>query len=171
MQNNFEYCLNKLLAPSREGGFVNDPQDPGGITNHGVTMKVWEEWVGRTSNEEEMRNLTIDDVAPLYKARYWDVVGGDELPGGVDHVVFDCAVNGGVKRAGRLLQACMGMEQDGVIGQETIIGTEQVEPQDLINEFSQRRLQYLQALPTFGHFGKGWTRRVNEVEEEAKQIA
>jgi len=63
------------------------------------------------------------------------------------------------------------MEQDGVIGQETIIGTEQVEPQDLINEFSQRRLQYLQALPTFGHFGKGWTRRVNEVEEEAKQIA
>jgi len=66
---NYEHCLHLLLE--HEGGFVNHPSDPGGITNHGVTKKVYEDWVGREVSEQEMRDLTVDDVAPIYKNNYW----------------------------------------------------------------------------------------------------
>ena len=70
MSSNFEACLAKLLV--HEGGFVNDNRDNGGMTNLGVTIKVWEEWVGHGVSEKEMRNLRPAMVAPLYKRKYWD---------------------------------------------------------------------------------------------------
>ena len=66
---NFDKCLKMLLK--HEGGFVNHPDDPGGITNLGVTKKVYDEWIGRESTEQEMRDLTPDDVGPIYKKNYW----------------------------------------------------------------------------------------------------
>ena len=65
MKENFDECLKMLLV--HEGGFINHPRDPGGITNFGVTKRVWEQWVGRKVTEQEMRNLKPSDVAPLYK--------------------------------------------------------------------------------------------------------
>ena len=62
------------LTLRHEGGFVNDPDDPGGITNLGVTKKTWEEWTGKEATEDDMRALTVEDVAPLYKLRYWDIL-------------------------------------------------------------------------------------------------
>jgi lysozyme family protein len=91
MQSNFEPCLALMLA--HEGGFVNHPQDPGGMTNLGVTKRVWEEWVGHEVDEKQMRALTPETVAPLYKRKYWDAVRADDLVAGVDYVVFDVAVN------------------------------------------------------------------------------
>ena len=77
MRQNFEHCLKMLLK--HEGGFVNHPDDPGGITNHGVTKKVYEKWVGREVSEQEMRDLTHEDVAPIYKKNYWDRLRADDL--------------------------------------------------------------------------------------------
>ena len=91
MHKNFDKCLSMLLH--HEGGFVNHPKDPGGMTNLGVTKKVYEAWVGKEVNEETMRGLTFVDVAPLYKKKYWDRVRGDDLPSGVDWCAFDWAVN------------------------------------------------------------------------------
>ena len=82
MKENFDNCLIMLLK--HEGGFVNHPKDPGGMTNLGVTKAVYDKWVGRTSTEQDMRNLTPEDVAPIYKKNYWDRVKGDDLPSGVD---------------------------------------------------------------------------------------
>ena len=65
MKENFEVALKALLK--HEGGFVNHPADPGGMTNLGVTKKVWEEFVGHAVDEQAMRNLTPETVAPLYK--------------------------------------------------------------------------------------------------------
>ena len=73
MKENFEVALKALLK--HEGGFVNHPADPGGMTNLGVTKKVWEEFVGHAVDEQTMRNLTPETVAPLYKKRYWDEIG------------------------------------------------------------------------------------------------
>ena len=70
MKENFDECLKMLLY--HEGGFVNHPKDPGGITNLGVTKRVWEDWKGTEVSEQDMRDLTPEDVAPLYKKRYWD---------------------------------------------------------------------------------------------------
>lgn len=169
MMTNFDDALKALLK--HEGGFVNHPKDPGGMTNLGVTKRVWEEWVGHPVGEEDMRALTPEKVAPLYKAKYWDKVYGDKLPHGVDLCVFDCAVNSGVSRAAKLLQRAVGVDDDGVIGNMTLQACEAVDAELIIQRFSEERLAFLQALPTFATFGKGWSRRVAEVKAQAQNLA
>ncbi len=169
MRTNFEDALAALLK--HEGGYVNHPSDPGGMTNLGVTKRVWEEWVNRPVDETEMRSLTPDTVAPLYKAKYWDMVHGDQLPSGVDLCVFDCAVNSGVKRAAKFLQRAVGVDDDGVIGRGTLAAVEALAPEEIIDRFCAERLSFLEALPTFATFGKGWSRRVAGVKTESLNLA
>ena len=168
MQSNFNRSL--LLLLQHEGGYVNHPSDPGGMTNLGVTAKVWESWVGHPVDEKQMRALTSDDVAPLYKRKYWDACRADELVSGLDYAVFDCAVNSGVGRAVKLLQGCVGVTVDGGIGPATMAAVNQAVPTSLIEDFSNARLNFLRALNTWPTFGKGWERRVNEVEAESLRM-
>ena len=163
MKDNFEQCL--ALVLKHEGGFVNHPKDPGGMTNLGVTKKVWEEYVGHPVDEAAMRALGPSDVAPLYKKNYWDKIKGDDLPSGVDYACFDLAVNSGVGRAAKLLQQAVGVSADGVIGPATLDAIEKANHRDLATEICERRQKFLESLPTFATFGKGWTRRVQEVEK------
>ena len=170
MQANFESSLEKLLV--HEGGFVNHPDDPGGMTNLGVTIKVWEEWVGHPVSEKEMRNLTPLMVGPLYKRKYWDACHADELISGVDYCVFDVAVNSGVGRAVKLLQSCVGATPDGGYGSITsaLVKKAEENPVKLIEDYCAKRLEFLQLLKAFPTFGKGWTRRVEEVKAEALKM-
>ena len=165
MKENFDDALKALLK--HEGGYVNHPQDPGGMTNLGVTKRVWEEFVGHEVDEQTMRGLTPDDVAPLYKKRYWDAVRGDDLPSGVDLCVFDCAVNSGVGRASKFLQKALGVADDGKIGPGTLAAVASKDPKELVESFCDQRQAFLEGLPTFATFGKGWSRRVSEVREQA----
>ena len=169
MRTNFEDALAALLK--HEGGYVNHPADPGGMTNLGVTKRVWEEWKGHAVDEAEMRALTPEKVGPLYKAKYWDMVHGDQLPSGVDLCVFDCAVNSGVKRASKLLQRAVGVDDDGVIGRATLAAVETLSAEEIIDRFCAERLSFLEALPTFATFGKGWSRRVAGVKTESLNLA
>lgn len=163
--DNFDQCL--ALVLKHEGGFVNNPKDPGGMTNLGVTKKVWEEWVSHPVDEPTMKALGPMDVAPLYKKMYWDKIKGDELPSGVDYACFDLAVNSGVSRAIKTLQKALGVSADGVIGQATLDAIESSNHRDLATEICDIRLNFLQSLPTFATFGAGWSRRVSEVEATA----
>lgn len=163
MKENFERALAAVLH--HEGGFVNHPSDPGGMTNLGCTKKVWEEWVGHEVDEKAMRALTPADVAPLYKAKYWDKIKGDELPNGVDYVVFDCAINSGPGRAIKFLQGCVGADMDGALGPKTLAAVRAADAKALVEDYAKRRLSFLQDLPTWGTFGKGWGRRVAEVQQ------
>ena len=169
MQDNFEECL--ALVLKHEGGYVNNPRDPGGMTNLGVTKKVWEEWVGHSVDEAAMRALGPADVAPLYKKNYWDKIRGNDLPLGVDYACFDLAVNSGTGRAARILQACCGVNQDGAIGPATLTAVEKQSPMDLAQQICENRLEFLQALPTWTTFGRGWGRRVDEVKKVAMDMA
>jgi lysozyme family protein len=169
MTGNFEQCLALVLRS--EGGFVNNPSDPGGMTNLGVTKKTWEAWVGHSVDEAAIRALGPADVAPLYKKNYWNAVQGDSLPMGVDYAVFDCAVNSGTARAAKILQTILGVPVDGVIGPQTIEAVDDENPRDIVTRFCDRRLQFLQILPTFDKFGNGWTRRVSQVEQTAFNMA
>ena len=170
MNSNFNKCLELLLA--HEGGFVNHPSDPGGMTNLGVTARVWEEWVGHDVDEKQMRALTHADVAPLYKRKYWDACRADELVSGVDYCVFDVAVNSGVGRAVKLLQSVVGATPDGGYGSITsaLVKEAEKDPARLIEVYCTKRLEFLQSLKTFSVFGKGWSRRVAEVKEEALKM-
>ena len=87
MKDNFDRCREMLLH--YEGGFVNHPKDPGGMSNLGVTRATLEQYRGRHVTEEEMRSLTPVDVPSLYKTEYWDKVRGDDLPRGIDWAAFD----------------------------------------------------------------------------------
>lgn len=169
MQDNFDNVL--ALVLKEEGGFVNDPQDPGGMTNLGVTKRVWEGFVGHPVDEAEMRALTPASVGPLYKQNYWDKVHGDDLPRGLDYAVMDLAVNSGTGRAAKFLQQACGIEDDGVIGPGTMAAINAANPVDLIDKVCNHRLAFLQSLPTFAHFGKGWTARVVRVKATSEQMA
>ncbi len=166
MKENFDIALKYVLK--HEGGYVNHPSDPGGMTNLGVTAKVWEEWTKKSATEAVMRSLTPAEVAPLYKRNYWDAVRADDLVSGLDYCVFDCAVNSGTRRAIRILQGCVGSTVDGSLGPNTMGAVARfTDTKQLIEDFSNERLEFLQSLPTFSTFGRGWTRRVNEVKDEA----
>ena len=165
MRENFAKALEHVLK--HEGGYVNHPADPGGMTNLGVTKRVWEEWVGHPVDEKAMRSLTPAQVVPLYKRKYWDKIKGDDLPAGVDYVVFDAAVNSGPGRAAKWLQACVGAEVDGEIGPKTLAAVAAFEG-DLVDDYSKRRLSFLMDLPHWGTFGKGWSRRVADVQSNSR---
>ncbi len=154
-----------------EGGYVNHPSDPGGRTNLGVTQRVWEEWVGHEVDEAAMRALTQAMVEPLYRAKYWHAVRGDELPAGVDMCVFDVAVNSGPGRAARLLQAAVGVTVDGGIGPKTVAAAVAKPAAETIDAICNAREAFLRALPTFSVFGVGWLARVERVRREAKSFA
>jgi lysozyme family protein len=168
MNQNFDKALAAVLV--HEGGYVNNPKDPGGMTNLGCTKTVWEEHCGHPVDEKAMRALTPADVGPLYKRKYWDKVKGDELPSGVDYVVFDAAINSGPGRAAKWLQACVGVEPDGGIGPKTLAAVQAFNSKQLIEDYTKRRLSFLMDLPTWDTFGRGWTRRVLEVEDTALKL-
>jgi len=165
MKENFVDALIHVLK--HEGGWSHHKLDPGGMTNLGVTKAVWEEWVGRESSEKEMRSLTPEMVAPLYRRKYWDKIQGDHLPNGIDHAVFDLAVNSGPGRAAKFLQELVGVKADGAIGPMTLTAVAKEEPYALIKAYNATRQAFLESLPTFATFGKGWSTRVAGVNTEA----
>jgi lysozyme family protein len=166
MKENFDTALKAILH--HEGGYVNHPADPGGMTNLGVTKRVWEEWVGHEVDEQTMRGLTPEIVGPMYRAKYWDKIKGDDLPDGVDYIVFDASINSGPARAAKWLQGVVGAYADGAIGPGTLKAVAAFPADDLIHAYQAKRLDFLQNLPTWGTFGKGWGRRVAEVTSTAQ---
>jgi lysozyme family protein len=168
MQSNWGNAFKMMLAS--EGGYVNHPSDPGGMTNLGVTKRVWEEWVGRESNEKEMRSLTPEMVEPLYKRKFWDACKCDDLPSGIDYLVFDFAVNAGVGRSAKILQTAVGATPDGGIGPMTLASVNAIPEAELIEKFSQAKEDFYRSLNTFETFGKGWLNRVAAVKVKATSM-
>jgi lysozyme family protein len=168
MNSNWDNALAAVLH--HEGSFVHHKDDPGGMTNLGCTKAVWEEWCGHPVTEQDMRDLQPSDVAPLYKSKYWDRVKGDDLPSGVDYIVFDAAINSGAGRAAKWLQECVGTQPDGAIGPMSLQAARSMVAADLINLYCNKRLAFLKELKTWDVFGKGWERRVEDVRSAALKM-
>ena len=169
MSNKFSEALEIILH--HEGGYVNHPKDPGGETNMGVTKRVYEEWGGT----KDMKDLTFEDVAPIYKKNYWDRVKGDDLSSGLDLCIFDFGVNAGTGRAAKFIQKMIGVTADGGIGPQTLRALGIYEEEvggvaEVIKEYQIRRQEYYESLSTFKTFGRGWTRRVNETTQSALKL-
>ena len=168
---NFQPCLDIVLQ--EEGGFVNDPRDPGGATNYGVTLSALQHWVGqsRVVLVQDVRDLTPTTVAPIYQAGFWQPVRGDLLPLGVDLATFDFGVNSGPGTAIRALQQAVGASVDGLIGPNTLIAVGKVPPATLIGEISAARETLLRGLSNFSTFGGGWMARVEKIRAKALAMA
>ena len=168
MKNNYDKCLETILH--HEGGYVNHPKDPGGETNLGVTKRVYQEHGGT----KDMKDLLVEDVAPIYKKGYWDKMKGDDLPGGLDLCVFDFGVNAGPGRAAKFLQSMIGTTVDGGIGPNTLAKVEEYVREngeaESVEKYQSMRQKYYEQLSTFATFGKGWTRRVEETTKLALDI-
>jgi lysozyme family protein len=170
---NWDFAFTKMIG--HEGGFTDDPRDPGntlpdgrpGCTNLGVTQRAWEAYVGKQVTHDEMRALTPATVKPFYKTQYWDKVRGDELPHGVDYVVFDTCVNSGPSRATKMLQEALGANPDGILGPMTLMAVRAVQPDALVSDVCERRLAFMKSLPRWDTYGNGWERRVQETEKYA----
>ena len=174
----FRIALAETL--SHEGGFVNHPRDPGGMTNLGVTRKTWAAWTGRRVQdvtEAEMRALSIEQVMIVYHRNYWLAVRGDELPPGVNLMVFDIGVNSGPQRAVKMLQKAINqlgrvkVTVDGRMGPKTLSAAAKADSLDLIKEIAGTRLWFYFDLSTFRTFGKGWMRRLMDVSIDAGIMA
>ena len=149
------------LILKHEGGYVNHPKDPGGATNKGVTQATYDNWRARSGlAKQSVRKITDAEVAEIYRVQYWDKIGGDDLPAGVDYAVFDFAVNSGPARAARYLQKCVGAARDGLVGNETISKAAELDEVDLIADLCRERLKFVRGLKTYKTFGRGWERRI-----------
>lgn len=170
MRDNFPAALAAVLE--HEGGFVNNPRDPGGATNRGVTQEVYDDWrVSQALAKRGVRAINDYETAAIYKRQYWNACRCDDLPSGVDYCVFDFAVNSGVNRASRYLQKAVSVADDGHIGPQTLAAVATLSPTELIEAICAARLDFLKHLSTFDTFGRGWERRVVEVEGKAEAMA
>lgn len=157
-----------------EGGYVNDPFDPGGATNKGITFRVYDGYRQRKGlPTQDVRNITAAEISDIYKLQYWDAVKGDILPAGVDYVLFDGGIMSGPSQSIKWLQRALGnVVVDGQMGQATLAAVaEHPNKPALIDAICDRRMAFLRALRTFGRFGKGWTQRVEGVREVGKSWA
>jgi lysozyme family protein len=165
MNQNFDTCMTMLLA--HEGGFSAHPDDPGGLTNLGVTKAVYDEFYGGDATEEVMKALSKGDVEPIYRRNYWDRCRCQDLASGLDWAVFDFAVNAGTGRAARTLQKAVEAEEDGSIGPLTLMLVKQHEVANIINRIAVYREEFYRSLSTFDTFGRGWLRRNDETRKQA----
>jgi len=167
--SSFDRALKLVLA--HEGGYVDHSADPGGATNLGVTIGTLSKWLGRTATKAEVKALTPERVAPIYRKGYWDAVRADDLPAGVDYCTFDAAVNSGPSWGAKWLQRAVGVTADGSVGPLTIKAAKELPASIIINRMCDDRLAFLRNLSTWPTFGKGWARRVEEVRKEALAMA
>ena len=153
----FDRAVEMVLK--HEGGYVNDPKDPGGETRFGISKRAYP--------DVDILRLTEDEAKTIYRRDYWDKLRTDEIPEELAICVFDAAVNMGRDRAVRLLQRACGVAQDGVMGGNTIAAANRLV--DPVVRFSAERIIAYTGIRGFDTFGKGWLRRTVAVALEASK--
>lgn len=180
MRRNAEDCLSRILKS--EGGYVNNPKDPGGATNMGVTIGTLRQ-LGMDLNGDgdidvtDLKLLTKADAIKVFRHFYWDKVEADLLPGGIDYATADFAVNSGPARAAIHLQRVLGVEADGHVGPITIEAARKANPEDVVLELCASRLRFMRQIRhrktgelLWNTFGNGWKARVDRVRAYSLEL-
>lgn len=163
MSRAFDHCVKFVLL--EEGGYSNDPADPGRETNLGVTQVTLDR-ARKTLPDlpASVSQLTKPQALSIYESLYWAPIHGDELPLGLALIVFDAAVNQGERDAARFLQTAVGATVDGKIGPKTVEAAILANPRKAICEVgAQRMFDYMQLDNLQGRFGLGWSRRLMRI--------
>lgn len=174
---NYRACLVKVLQ--WEGGFVHHPNDPGGATNMGITLGTYRAYAeDHGLDQPSVDDLRIIDeyvVSHVYQSRYWNAVQGDDLPSGVDLIVFDAAVLSGPRQAAKTLQRCVGVDDDGVIGPVTLKAVYDFPSKaSLVRAYGHQREAFFKGIVSRRAksrvFLKGWLNRLKDVVQTALQM-
>lgn len=152
----FSQAVAFVLADRIEGGYVNDPRDPGGETRFGISK--------RSYPKVNIKTLTRAGAIEIYKRDYWDATMCADLPPKVAVVMFDCAINQGPGVAARLLQNALSVASDGVIGPKTIAAAKAAQEDDLVVQFIGWRLRRYAFTANAATYMRGWANRVLELQ-------
>lgn len=175
-QADFQKYLAHILE--MEGGYSNDPYDPGGPTNFGITLKVYATWLGvrlsqanHTALKARLKKIPAREVAAIYRKNYWQRARCADFSPGLALMHFDCAVNQGVSRAIRFLQQAVGTDVDGEIGPLTRAAAQAMPVAQALDAYADIRRSHYRSLHHFWRFGRGWLRRVTRTLARAKEFA
>jgi lysozyme family protein len=169
----FAQAFQKVLK--HEGGYVNDPDDPGGETYKGVARKIHSKWDGwyiidtRKRQPGFPKSLDADlelqeRIKQFYEANYWDRIKGDDIINqDVAMSIFDFAVNAGVGTSASLAQMVVGENADGIIGVNSLTKINQFDPEHFLASFTiakiVRYISIVKKRPTSQKYFYGWVRR------------
>jgi lysozyme family protein len=152
----FKKAFEKVLK--FEGGYVNDKSDSGGETKYGISKKAYP--------GIDIKSLTLEDAKAIYKKFYWDKIKADEIKSQkIAELIFDTAVNMGVRRAVKIAQTCLGVKVDGIVGNETLNALNNCD-ENFINAYKLQRIKIYVEISKRGDnikFLRGWISRVLEV--------
>lgn len=180
----FQACVAFTLARAQEGGYQQVYADAGnwsggevGVgrligTNMGISAPTLVSWMrGTLVTAYTMQNLPQPTAMAIYAARYWNVLRGDDLPPGVDLMLFDFAVTSGDSTSAKILQRIVGTTVDGVIGEETLSATNAQSPVSLVPALAAAQGAYYRGLTRFPVFGADWLARTDRRKAEALNMA
>lgn len=159
------------LVLEEEGGWSNNPHDPGGATMKGVIQTVYNRYRHlKGLPTRTVRSITDAELAEIYEDSYWKKVRGDDLPSGPDLFTFDGGVNSGPKQSIKWLQRAVGAKADGTFGDKTLAAVRKADPAETVRKEAASRLSMLQALKNWKYFGKGWGNRVARKEAQSLKM-
>ena len=158
----FEDAVRFTLRPDIEGGYVNDPRDPGGETKFGISKRAYPDL--------DIANLQLKDAEMIYRTDYWDPIHGDELPLEVGIAVFDTAVNMGIRAAIVCLQLALRVVADGKIGANTLAAIKKADAYELHLAFNVQRIKRYTSFTNFGVYGNGWIARTLKLVDYVANI-
>lgn len=154
---NFDQSFEKLLG--HEGGYSNNPADPGGETKFGISRKAYP--------GEDIAGMTLERAKQIYLRDYWGPAGCDAVPEAVKFHLFDMAVNSGVKTAIQTMQRAVQARPDGLLGPLTLQAIQSMPAPRFVARFNGQRLAFMAGLTTWQTFGRGWALRIAENLMEA----
>lgn len=156
----WSYAFQILI--DNEGGYVNDPNDSGGVTKYGISKKAYPDL--------DIKNLTIAQAMEIYRKDYWDRCKCEYIPDALSVAVFDFAVNSGVKTAIKKLQIALGVKADGIIGNQTLGACNRLPVKKVLDDYMNLRLDYLMSLPKWKYYGNGWGKRVERTKKKCEDL-
>jgi hypothetical protein len=164
----FDACMPFIFKA--EGGYSDNPADPGGPTNFGITLATLRAYEGDPNlTADDVKKLTPAMAKEIYRTAYWNRMQCGALPAGLDLEVFDFGVNSGPAASVKTLQKIVGVTQDGSIGPITLAAVGQFNVGDLIGRFAQARLAFYQSL-NMPEFEQGWATRVAQIQTAAAKM-
>lgn len=156
-----------------EGGYQRLTADRGNYnsnrqlvgTNWGIAAPVYEQYLGHPPTTAEMRSMQKSVAVGIFKRKFWDRIKGDQITNQfVAEIFFDGVVNHGVSNGTKLMQECLGVQQDGVLGPITLGKLNAAVPAEIYLKYKLRRLQYYVQIvlwrPSQKVFLRGWMRRI-----------
>ena len=148
----FNEAFDRLIG--HEGGYVNDPKDPGGETKWGISKRAYPHL--------DIANLSRDDARAIYRVDFWNRIDANTLPGSVAFQLFDFAVNSGIETAVRYFQRAIHVADDGYWGPISQRAADSTTENDMIMNLNAERLDYMTRLKNWPDASRGWARRISQ---------